>query len=297
MGKRILIVYFSGTGGVRLVADNFERTLTEAGCTVVKHSLDLCEFKVNRDSYTKLVETMDRVLLIYAVHAMDAPKPVYNWINCIPEGSNLQVAVISVSGGGEVWPNTSCRVSVIKALGRKGYLIDYDRMMVMPSNWISKGSDHAVMHVLNKMPTRVKEISIELLSGQKRSSHFKLSTRLLIPISKLEKKQAHIFGKGLCTTDSCTGCGWCEKNCPNENIVLENKKPIFGNSCIICLRCIYGCPNKSIKAKIANFVVIKTGFDIAEVIKRMTGVPLEPIEKCCKGPLWLGVRNYLLDKD
>lgn len=295
--KRLLIIYFSGTGGVKLVADKFEETLLNNDCSVIKHSLDYSEFKINRDTYASLMKEIDLVVLLYAVHAMDAPEPVYDWIDSIPSGNSLPVAVISVSGGGEVWPNTSCRVPVSRALYKKGFIVKYDRMMVMPSNWISKGSDHAVMHVLNKMPEKVVEITEDILTGKIRKTKFKLSSRVLIPISKLEKKQAPKFGRGLQVNDTCIGCGWCAKNCPRENIHLENNRPVFGYKCIICLRCIYGCPKDSIKAKTGSFVVIKTGFDIEAIKKRMDGVPLEPIEKCCKGLVWLGVKNYLLDRD
>jgi ferredoxin/flavodoxin len=293
MGKRLLIVYFSGTGGTRLVADGFEGAMAERGCDVLKHSLDMQQFKHNRDSYTEIAQQIDRVLLIYAVHAMDAPEPVYEWIAAMPQSAGLPAAVISVSGGGEVWPNTSCRVAVIRALERKGYKVEYETMLVMPSNWITQGNDQVVMHVLNKLPVAVGRISDELLSGKTRRSRFRLSTMLLMPLSRMEKQQTAEFGNNLEADGSCSGCGWCEGNCPRENIQLEYGRPVFGDKCIICLRCIYGCPAKAIRAKKWSFVVVKTGFDLESVRRRMKGVELEPVDKCCKGLLWAGVKKYL----
>jgi ferredoxin len=60
----------------------------------------------------------------------------------------------------------------------------------------------------------------------------------------------------------------------------------------MCFRCVYSCPNKAIKSK--SFQVLKCGFNISELEKRMEGVELEPVEKCCKGA---PVRKYLLDND
>lgn len=296
MGKRILIVYFSGTGGTRLAAESFEAALKERGCQVLLHSLDSREFRQNRNRYAEITEQMDQILLVYAVHAMDAPEPVYRWITAMPEGKGLKTAVVSVSGGGEVFPNTSCRVAVIKALERKGYTVPYETMVVMPSNWITKGSDHVVMHVLNKLPEATARISDELLAGKGRRSRFRLSTRLLMPLSKVEKKQTAVFGKNLEVEESCSGCGWCMEKCPMENIRLESGRPEFGDQCVICLRCIYGCPAKAIKAAKWSFVVVKSGFDLEAVRRRMEGVTLEPVDRCCKGPLWAGVRNYLEDR-
>ncbi len=293
MGKRVLIVYFSGTGGTRLVADGFEGVLKDRGCDVMKHSLDIQEFKHNRDSYAEIAERIDRVLLIYAVHAMDAPEPVYEWIAAMPEKAGLPAAVISVSGGGEVWPNTSCRVAVIKALEGKGYKTDYETMMVMPSNWITQGNDHIVMHVLNKLPEAVSRIADELLSGKTRRSRFRLSTRILMPLSRIEKKQGAEFGSRIYADSGCSGCGWCKENCPRENIHMEKGRPVFEDKCIICLRCIYGCPAHAIKAQKWSFVVVKEGFDLEAVCRRMKGIELEPLDKCCKGLLWAGVKKYL----
>lgn len=293
VGKRILIVYFSGTGGTRLAAESFEAALKGRGCEVLLHSLDIREFRQNRERYAGIAEQLDQILLIYAVHAMDAPEPVYRWIASMPEGKGLKTAVISVSGGGEVWPNTSCRVAVIKALERKGYPVTYEAMLVMPSNWITQGNDHVVMHVLNKLPETAARISDELLSGKTRRSRFRLSTRILMPLSRLEKGQTAVFGRNLEAGSACSGCGWCMESCPMGNIHLEEGRPVFGDGCIICLRCVYGCPSKAIKAKKWSFVVVKTGFDLEAVRSRMKGVTLEPIYKCCKGPLWAGVKKYL----
>lgn len=296
MMKKILLVYFSGTGGTKLVADQFEDSFTESGCQVIKHSLDLQVFKNNRDHYPEIVQEIDQIILIYAVHAMDAPEPVYEWIQAMPKDGKIPIAVISISGGGEIWPNTSCRVAVINALEAKGYPVPYENMMVMPSNWITPGDEHVVMHLLNKMPQKVMAIVAAVQAGEKRRSGFKLSTRILMPLSNIEKKQAKVFGNKLKVLEQCNGCGWCEKNCPRENIFIKDKTPVFANSCIMCLRCIYGCPKKAIFAKRASFVVIKRGFDLKAVKEKMGTVVLSPVDECCKGLVWLGVKRYLKEK-
>ena len=41
-------------------------------------------------------------------------------------------------------------------------------------------------------------------------------------------------------------------------------------------------------------MVIKDGFNLETIEKRMTGVDLEPLDKSGKGLLWNGVKKYLL---
>ncbi|MCM1310992.1 MAG: EFR1 family ferrodoxin [Bacteroides sp.] len=42
-------------------------------------------------------------------------------------------------------------------------------------------------------------------------------------------------------SNSCTGCGLCASQCPNQNITLVNGRPQWGADCTYCLRCYHGC--------------------------------------------------------
>lgn len=117
MDNHVTIVYFSGTGGTKRIADAFEKELLKRGSQVSRNSLD---FSKSLHHYDKPLEGADLVILILAVHAFDAPKPVYNWISS-SDGSGKKAAVISVSGGGEIWPNTGCRNNCCKALESRGF--------------------------------------------------------------------------------------------------------------------------------------------------------------------------------
>ncbi|MCX8128723.1 MAG: EFR1 family ferrodoxin [Clostridia bacterium] len=294
--KRSKIVYFSGTGGAKRVADCFEKLLTEKSIEVQKVSLDMQECK---DCGLQEEEQLaDILILIYAVHALDAPEPVYDWIAGLPYGNGIPVAVISVSGGGEVWPNSACRVGSIKEFERKGYEVTYERMLVMPSNWIIGINDQLGGWLLRVLPLKAECCISDILSGVRRRTRLHISSWIMTAVlSKQEKKEAKRFGMDLKIHNSCTGCGWCAKSCPRKNISMENGNPVFGERCIICLRCIYGCPSKSIYTKKYSFVQVKEGFDLNALEKRMKGVELEPVKKVCKGVLLLGVRKYLLEKD
>jgi formate hydrogenlyase subunit 6/NADH:ubiquinone oxidoreductase subunit I len=80
----------------------------------------------------------------------------------------------------------------------------------------------------------------------------------------------------------------------NIEIPEQFSKPRFSDRCIICTRCVYGCPAHAIK--VGGFGILKSGFDLDAVEQRMKGKELEPLEKCCKGWFYKGVRDYLLDK-
>jgi Fe-S-cluster-containing hydrogenase component 2 len=86
-------------------------------------------------------------------------------------------------------------------------------------------------------------------------------------------------------------------HCPVGNIRLDEQRqtPVFSNDCVMCFRCVYGCPRKAMHAN--DFQVLKAGFDLWGVEKRMADKALKPVAQCCKGIMWAGVRRYLDDSD
>ncbi|MCX7747976.1 MAG: EFR1 family ferrodoxin [Clostridia bacterium] len=295
MGNRVLLVYFSGTGGTKRIADTFEDSFIQKNYAVTKYSLEKAEYELFKEMNKNLLEEMNLILLLYPVYATEAPILVHEWINSLPISLNIPAVVISVSGGGEVWPNTSCRVNVIKAFEKKKYNVVYERMMVMPSNIFTPVNDHVAMHLLKCIPEKVNKIVNDILNGKKRRTRLHISTYFFSLMHNERKTKK--FAKSLSVKDSCTACGWCVKNCPRENLKMEAGTPAFGDLCIGCFRCIYGCPHRSIYLKKGDKFVLKDGYDIDGVEKRMQNIPLEPIEKCCKGLLFIGVKKYLLEKD
>ncbi len=80
--NKVQIVYFSGTGGAARVALSFEKIFTEKGVEVVKIPLDV---QAAGYQQTPAIENLVGLLvLIFPVHAFDAPAPVYEWIAGIP---------------------------------------------------------------------------------------------------------------------------------------------------------------------------------------------------------------------
>lgn len=293
----VLIVYFSGTGGTKRIAEIFKQTFNERNYYTIIHPLDLSIQNSLSTQYNEMTQKVKLLFVIYPVYAFDAPQPVYDWIEDLSLGNDISTVVISVSGGGKIWPNTLCRISCIKALERKGYNVFYEEMLVMPSNFIIKTNDDLSMWLLKKIPVRIKKIVDDVITGKRHRIGFKISAKCIHFFSRIEKKYAKLFGLSLMIKESCNGCGWCAKNCPRNNITMVEGKPIFSNQCIICMRCIYGCPSKAICTDKYKFIILKDGYSIESIEETIQGKELQPVKKCSKGYLWSGVRKYLLEKD
>lgn len=286
--SKVKIAYFSGTGSTSRVADTLEKELIEQGISVIK--LEIRAGKTFSD------DKEDLLILLFAVHAFNAPGAVYKWIDNLPDNNrSVPAAVISVSGGGEMTPNTACRVSSIRKLENKNYMVVYENMIVMPSNWVVKTNDGLAIRLLEILPLKVKHISDDLLADVVRRTKPKLVDRIFSKIGETEKKGARFFGQKIRVNRNCNGCGWCEKRCPANNIRMLSNMPVFGRECFLCLRCIYGCPNNALEAGIFKFIILKDGYNLKDIEKRMKGIKPAQVENLAGGYIWKGVREYLLE--
>ena len=290
----VKITFFSGTGGTRRVAEAFERELIKRGIAVDVSDLSSGKLSSEKvDSSLHAQREPDLYLLVFPVYAFDAPMPVVHWIRELgAEAREKKAAVISVSGGGEVWPNTGCRNRSCKELEEKGLHIIYDGMMCMPANMLVSVDDHLAMRLIQAIPEKVNSVLDDVLNGRvNRTRYHKDPLRKWI--TKMENGGSGRFTESLTITDDCKSCGWCARNCPMENIEIAEQggKPRFADRCTICLRCVYGCPCHAIQSKLT--VVFRHGFDLDAVEERMEGMELAPLEECCKGMMLSGVKKYL----
>lgn len=287
--KRVRIVYYSGTGCTERVARCFETMYKQSDYEVSLHRL------YQNTEYEDGDETL--LILLFAVHALNAPEPVYQWIERLEQVQGFPAVVISVSGGGEVSPNTACRVSTIKRLERKGYHVIYEKMLVMPSNAFAATKEPLARMLLDVLPQKVTNIIRDVENGVRLRSKPHPVDRFLSHVGELEKLGAREFGKRIKPSELCSGCGWCANHCPSGNITLKNNKPVFGNRCHFCLSCIYGCPNKALQPGFGKFIVIKEGFRLEEIENLQPINDFADVEKLAKGYLWSGVRKYLLKNE
>ena len=279
------VICFSGTGGTRRAAATLAQALTARGCAATLTELD------NRPLPTMRAELL---VLLYPVYAANAPQPIMEFLAALPKTAGRTAAVISVSGGGEVFPNNACRVDVIHRLQKKGYAVPYEAMLVMPPNFLYACTDEACTLLLRETARRAERIAEALLTGERRRTRLHPLDRLISLICRAEWIGSRFFGKRLHANEQCIHCGWCASHCPRGNITMKDSVPAFDDRCVLCLRCVYGCPERAIQPGMLKGVVLKDGFDLAGIEKRMAGrTEFPPIKKIAPGMMLDGVRKYL----
>lgn len=284
--SNIKIAYYSGTGGTELAAKSFQSHLEAEGC--------VCTIEKITSVMSIEQSDHDLLLLLFPVHAFNAPAAVYKWIDGLATVNHVSAAVISISGAGDVCPNTACRVNSIKRLTKNGYCVIYERMIVMPSNWVAPSPEPLPYLLIQALPKAVAQITSDLLSGVCKKGKPLWIDRVFSVMGKLETLGGHYWGKRIKVLEHCTKCGWCVGHCPAGNITMPRGTPTFGDQCHFCLKCIYGCPSNALQPGICKFVIIKEGYcltDIAENLPKNLQLPVKDLKT---GFFWLGVKKYLI---
>jgi ferredoxin len=256
--KNINITYFSGTGGTEKIAFLAKEYLLKNGKTVEIHSLNK-----NYITNTKVsLEKIDLIILLYPVYAFDAPQIVYDWLKILPNGNNLSVVVISISGGGEVNVNNACRIGIIGKFKRMKYSVIYEHMIKMPSNWMVETPEQEAINLIKELPNKIKNMLDEILIGKRLYRKPEFIGRIMTFLFKIEKIIIWVFGKSLRLNSNCTKCNLCVNKCPKSNIINDGIKIKFGFSCEGCMKCVYSCSQKAIYSKILSFIILKNGYSI-----------------------------------
>ncbi|MCL2889623.1 MAG: 4Fe-4S dicluster domain-containing protein [Eggerthellaceae bacterium] len=283
-GLRFEIAYYSGTGGSALVAAGLSDALHRFGCSGKTQFVGKGEAAPSGH---------DILFLVFPVYSSSAPPALLQWVEALPESPGTPAVVVSVSGGGEIVPNTASRLSAIRRLEKKGYRVTYEAMIVMPSNIIVATKEPLAVALLEVLPDKVQVIADEVLAGFERRTRPVFIDRFLARAGEIAMRYTKSFGKAIEASEACDECGWCGGRCPSGNIDLGTGKPRFGEVCHMCLCCIYGCPKQALRPTKYRFMLVKQGYSLESFSSK---IPLQApfdLEKEAKGFLWSGVKHYL----
>lgn len=259
--KSIVIFYFSGTGNTKIIADLYAQEFKKHGIsTEIIPIEDILKGK--RKVYA--VE-YDLIGFGHPVHAFNAPKIFFDFINHLPGGNDRKSFLFKTAG------DPLCKGGathfVRKRLQERDYDIFHEDLHVMPANVAIKFEDELTKQLYEAAKSNVKRHAEEIINHKKRLQKNPLWLRIISYLfSLMESEGAKMFGKHLIVNDDCNLCGKCVQECPTENIIKENGDIKFDKKCALCMRCIYNCPKNAISSKYMDFFIIKEGYNIKPVI-------------------------------
>lgn len=283
--QRVMLAYFSGTGGTEYAAKTMERQLKEQGVKVKKKNI-----AKDPDITT---EEWDLLVILSPVYAFRLADLTEKWVKKLPDGNQKPAAILSVSGGGEVSPNTACRVPCKQHLKQRGYEVVYEAMLIMPSNFAAQAEREINLALFTVLPDKITAIIKDLLEGKKRLTTPQKKDRFITAFGIAEHMGARFFGSRLTAGSDCNQCGQCVRECPKKNIRMEKGRPRFGFRCMWCMKCIYACNRSAIVPGMMKTAVLKDGFDLKRMSRLAVNEPRKVKYSATTDQQWEGVIKYL----
>lgn len=247
------IAYFSYTGNTKFLA------------TELQNQLEAHLFNVAFDDVNTL-RSGDHLILMFAIHAFNAPDAVLHFAKQIPAQMFKHVHFIAV-GCNQLWVNDAATLKLKSYFENKGYDVGVNRTLAMPLTLITKFPSEAGTKMVEEAKLQLIEISHDIKDLVIDNKAVSFKAKSLNSVGKLEKTAAKLFGLELYANDNCISCGRCWNECPMHNITCgKHQKPKFGFKCSICMKCIYDCPKNAIQPRVSKFIPVKGGYSLKDYL-------------------------------
>ena len=239
--KKLCLFFFSGTGMTEYVVGKFTNE-------VERYNAFVDCFKIEEPhTHKKSLSEYDVLGIAYPVHSFNAPKIVIDFVKQLPKSNGMDTFILHTAGEDST-NNYASSDLLTKKLSKRGYRIFNNKMIVMPSNFVTKHSDEKVKGILKKLKEDIPHIASDIIELKPYSMQKYLGSKIIAFVGRIEWLGSCIAGKFFYTKRNCTRCGKCVANCPNKNIIM--KKSIgFKWRCGWCMRCIYKCPKNAISVR------------------------------------------------
>ena len=235
-----MILYFSATGNTEYIAKELAKGLDD-------ECINLLDRIKNQDY--SVLHSEKPFIICAPVYVCEMPRFMSAYLKKQTFTGSKDVYFIFTSGG-------YCGISgqLAKWMFRKkkmNYLGHAE--FKMPRNYVAndaypmlerKEIEERILQSRDMIGTVVEDIK----AGRKlKARHiFLFETIITVPFNPVWCKYK-LRAKDFYSTDQCIGCGKCAKLCPLNNIIIEDKKPVWKDNCTHCMACIGNCPTKAIE--------------------------------------------------
>ncbi len=237
-GEFSMIIYFSGTGNGRFIANNLAAYLDDEAVNSVDYILG----KKSGEFYSQ-----KPYVFVAPVYAWRMPRIFDQFIRENSFGGDKRAYFI-LNCGSEM--DDSARY-VKKLASEKGFDYMGTAEVIMPENYVvmfDTPTEDEVAETIAKARIRVKKLAEQILSGGV------FSQPKVFFAGKLRSGMVNgmfytftVTAKPFRTTDACIGCGKCTEVCVTNNIRLADGKPYWGKTCVHCMACLHHCPTEAIE--------------------------------------------------
>lgn len=224
-----MVFYFTGTGNSLYVAKQIEDHPVSIPQVMRKENLEF---------------TADRIGIVAPVYGHEVPPMVKAFLKKAVFHTDYFYLILTYGnrhGGAAELAYQLCKEC--------GKTVHYINVLMMIDNWLPGFDMEEQKQIDKKIPENLAVILAHLdarkhkiaeVTDQDRAAHQQL-------LDRMGQMPSDAWQHLLRITQSCIGCGICQKVCPSSCIHLEDEKAVYlpGN-CQTCLACAHACPQKAI---------------------------------------------------
>ena len=237
-----MILWYSGCGNSRFVADTLSRDLGDDNMVFIPDAA--------RQGSVLEFHPDDVLGIVFPVYSWSVPKLVSEFLRTVIIKGKPKYIFAACTCGDE----TGLTIKHLKKdLRKQGLTIDAFFSFQMPETYVNlpgfkldtpENAERKINGTKESLKDAVKLIK-ERAKGDfdslKGGSSF-LKSNILKPLVYsllITDRKFHV-------SDACIGCGICAKNCPLQNITMQNDRPHWNGHCTNCMSCYHRCPQNAI---------------------------------------------------
>lgn len=233
-----MILCFSGTGNSRYIANRIATALQD-------EVVDL-NSKIKATDYSP-VQAERNMIVVAPTYAWRIPRIVSEWLSKTELISAENIWFVMDCGGeiGNAAKYNRCLaekkhlhyMGTAQIIMPENYIAMFSAPKVDEARKVVNGAEPAIMDVI----THIKQE--QPFAAPRNNFYDRLMSGPVNPVFYQFFVKADAFR----VDDACIGCGRCVKSCPLNNIILRDKKPVWGENCTHCMACICYCPVEAIE--------------------------------------------------
>ena len=233
-----MILYFSGTGNSRYIAERIAKSLGD-------ELLSMNDRIKTGD--TSPVAPDERLIVVTPTYAWRIPRIVRDYL-----------AETDFPCGAQTWFVMTCGSEIGNAAGYNRALCQEKQLtymgtaqIIMPENYIAMFNApqaEEARQIVGKAEPDIDRVISDIVANQafpqpRNNIYDRFMSGPVNPIFYSFFVKANAFTAG----STCTGCGQCAKICPTNNITIQDGEPVWGGDCTHCMACICRCPLEAIE--------------------------------------------------
>ena len=237
-----MILWYSGCGNSRFVADQLSAKLGDSNMVFIPQAA--------RDDMPLEFQDDEILGIVFPVYSWSVPKLVSEFLRKVKITGRPSYIFAACTCGDE----TGLTIRHLKKdLKKQGLTLDVFFSFQMPETYINLpgfklDTDENALRKINAAKSSLQE-TVRLIKERAQGNFDKLKGGSSFLKSNILKPLFYgllITDRKFRVSDSCIGCGLCAKNCPLQNITIENDRPKWNGHCTNCMSCYHRCPKNAI---------------------------------------------------